>query len=140
MLRKLALSCSVAALLGLPAQAGGPVDVLPDVDVVVEQPGSSAAGIVVPLLFLLLIAAAASGGGSDEPQDSDRRIKTDLEWVGMAGGLPIWRYRYLGSPKRFEGVMAQDVQALHPQAVAQRSNGVLAVRYDRLGLSLREVA
>jgi hypothetical protein len=141
-MRKMILTTSALALLGSAAFAGGPVLIAPDTEVVVEKPASSASGLVVPLLLLVLIAVAASSSGDDDDtaQESDRRLKTDLEWVGMAQGLPVWRYRYLGSAQRFEGVMAQDVQALRPQAVVRRSNGVLAVRYDQLGLTLRAVA
>lgn len=138
-MRRLFKTTSVVALLGLPAFAGGVAEPVMESNVVVQDTTSSASGIVVPLLLLLLIAAAVAGSDGSSPPvgPSDRRIKADVAWVGMAKGLPIYRYRYIGSATRFEGVMAQDVAAWRPDAVETLSNGIMAVRYDRLGLQLK---
>ena len=94
----------------------------------------------MPLLLLILIAAAVSGGGDEQTENaSDRRIKTDVEWIGMAKGLPVYRYRYLGSAARFEGVMAQDVLAKMPEAVTIHQNGLMAVNYPMLGIRMKVV-
>lgn len=74
------------------------------------------------------------------PSFSDRRFKTDLEWVGMSAGLPIWRNRYPGSARRLKDVMARDEQAPRPEAVVRRASGLPAMRYHQLGLRLREMA
>jgi hypothetical protein len=49
---------------------------------------------------------------------SDRRLKTDIEKVGMLDtGLPIYLYRYkAGGPKQL-GLMADEVEQVHPEAV-----------------------
>ena len=48
---------------------------------------------------------------------SDIRLKTDVEFLGLAGDLPIYAYRYVwGGPRRI-GVMAQDMLSLRPDAV-----------------------
>jgi hypothetical protein len=144
-LRKLLLGGTAAlALFAGSARAGGLAEPVMD-PVVVEDKAASSAGIVVPLLLLILVAAALSGGGSDgtrlPPSESDRRIKTDCQWVGLtADALPVWRYRYIGTPQVFEGVMAQDVAMRRPDAVVTLSNGVMAVNYAKLGLRLRRVA
>lgn len=142
MLRRLVLSSSVTALLGGAAFAGGVVELDPETTIVADQGSSSKPGLVVPLLLLVLIAAAVAGGDGDgEPTEtvSDRRVKTDLHWVGMAKGLPIYRYRYLGSPVQFEGVMAQDVLAKTPEAVRVWPNGLMGVDYGKLGLQMKVV-
>ena len=89
-MRRLFVTTSVVALLGLPAFAGGVAEPVMEPNVVVQDTTSSASGIVVPLLLLLLIAAAVAGSDGSSPPigPSDRRIKTDVEWVGMAKGLP----------------------------------------------------
>jgi hypothetical protein len=62
---------------------------------------------------------------------SDRRLKTDVERVGMWKGLPLYLYRYVwGGPKRL-GVMAQDVLRVKPSAVVP-IGGYLAVDYGAL--------
>lgn len=140
-LRKLMLTTVAAVLLGQTAMAGGVVETTDDTVVIATETSSSKAGIIVPLLLLLLIAAAVAGNGDDNTPDgmqaSDRRIKTDVVWVGMAQGLPVYQYRYIGSATRFEGVMAQDVLAKMPEAVMTHPNGVMAVNYAKLGMKMK---
>jgi len=72
--------------------------------------------------------------------DSDMRLKTDISPTGLAAnGLPLYRFRYRDGSRYYEGVMAQDVLAFMPEAVAQNADGYYAVNYHRLGLSLRRV-
>jgi len=143
-LRKLLL-CGTAAIAlsaGI-ANAGGLSEPVMD-PTVVEAKTASSAGIVIPILLLVLVAAALSGGGRDSGGGlgvSDRRIKTDCHWVGMTtDALPVWRYRYVGTPQVFEGVMAQDVAMRRPDAAVTLPNGLMAVNYGKLGLTLRHVA
>lgn len=140
-MRRFLLSGTAAiALMGGVAQAGGLADPVMTAEVVRQETSSSSGGLIVPLLFLLVIAAVASGGGGGgvPVAQSDRRIKTDISWVGMtADALPVYRYRYLGTATRFEGVMAQDVLARRPDAVLRADSGLLAVDYAKLGLTLR---
>lgn len=50
---------------------------------------------------------------------SDRRSKTDIRRVGkLDNGLPVYLYRYKGGVTPQIGLMAQDVEELHPGAVA----------------------
>lgn len=144
MFRKLILSTSVIALLGSAAFAGGVVETTPDVVIAANQGSSSQPGLLVPLLLLVIVAAAVASGNGDNNDGggqmaSDRRIKTDVDWVGMERGLPVYRFRYIGSPTRFEGVMAQDVLAMMPEAVAIRSNGLMAVDYAKLGMKMKVI-
>lgn len=143
-MRKLLL-CGTAAIAlsaGL-AQAGGLGEPLMPPDAVEQETAASSGGVLIPLLLLLLVGAAlVSKGGNSVPVgavQSDRRLKTDVEWVGMQGGLAVYRWRYLDRPGRFEGVMAQEVLASHPGAVAPRHDGMLAVDYSRLPVAFRRI-
>ena len=55
------------------------------------------------------------------------------EWLDKQGGEDGYFVR-----KRDVGVIAQDVEKVLPEAVAQRSNGIKAVKYDRLTCLLIE--
>jgi hypothetical protein len=61
---------------------------------------------------------------------SDRRLKTDIKVIGRAdNGLNIYQYRYVwGGPMQI-GVMADEVEKIHPDAVAEH-NGVKLVNYE----------
>ena len=45
----------------------------------------------------------------------------------------IYRFSYLGSDKAYVGVIAQEVQAVSPEAVTRGRDGYLRVYYDKLG-------
>jgi hypothetical protein len=69
---------------------------------------------------------------------SDIRVKRDIAEVGRtAGGLRLYRFRYLWSDTVYVGVMAQDVLAAMPAAVIRGDDGYLRVDYGRLGLRLQ---
>jgi len=55
----------------------------------------------------------------------------------LDNGLGYYRFSYLGSSKVYVGVMAQEVQALMPDAVIRGSDGYLRVYYEKLGLEFR---
>ena len=64
---------------------------------------------------------------------SDIRLKTDIERIGeREDGLGVYVYRYLWSPVRFIGVMAQEVLKVKPEAVFYMPNGYMAVDYGAL--------
>lgn len=62
---------------------------------------------------------------------SDRRVKTDIEKVGkLDNGLPVYSFRYkMGGPVQI-GLMAQDVEKVHPEAVGSVA-GVKTVDYGQ---------
>lgn len=71
---------------------------------------------------------------------SDRRLKTNIERVGSAGGFPLYAFDYVGKPGRFVGVMAQDVLLSRPDAVVMEADGFYAVRYGALGLKMEQIS
>jgi Chaperone of endosialidase len=70
---------------------------------------------------------------------SDRQLKTNIARIGTTVlGLPLYRFSYLGSDKRFTGVMAQDVLAVLPDAVRRDASGFYRVNYGMLGIAMQE--
>ena len=81
--------------------------------------GAAAAGegIMAALPFLALL--------------SDRRSKHDIESVGeLDDGQPVYRFKYNGDDETRMGLMAQDVEKDHPEAV-KGLGGVKMVDYHR---------
>jgi Chaperone of endosialidase len=61
---------------------------------------------------------------------SDRRMKDDIRRIGTAdNGLPIYAFRYKGSPQTLIGFMADEVEKLHPEAVHEHPAGFKMVNY-----------
>ena len=62
---------------------------------------------------------------------SDRRLKENVKEIGETfDGQPIYRYNYKGHPGTQIGLMAQDVEHHHPEAVGL-AGGYKTVDYDR---------
>lgn len=139
-----ALLLTTALTLGAlnPAFAGGPVIIADDVEVVEAKPASSG-GVLLPLLLLAAVVIVATSGGDGEgtAQASDIRLKEDIRRVGTNHlGLGVYQYRYKGMDGVWEGVMAQEVEVMHPGAIKSLPYGYKAVNYARLGLELKRVA
>lgn len=62
---------------------------------------------------------------------SDRRMKEDIEPVGMSNGLTVYRYRYKGDPQVRFGHMADEVEKIRPDAVFE-VHGIKGVDYNVL--------
>jgi len=144
MKKLLSASALSLVLAATTTQAGSLVDPVIEAPVIVEEAASSSAGAAVPLLLLALVAIAlasnSGGGGVGTIADSDARLKTDITQVGITHmGLPLYQFRYIGGDAVFEGVMAQDVAKVMPQAVVPSKFGYMAVDYAQLGLEMRQV-
>jgi hypothetical protein len=70
---------------------------------------------------------------------SDARAKRDITFIRFDRGLPIYRFRYRNSPNVYEGVLAQDVLGVRPEAVRLGSDGYMRVNYQALGIEFRQV-
>jgi hypothetical protein len=95
------------------------------------------------------ICSAASDGNNAPCQvaggamgmSSDRRLKQDIVRIGdHPAGFGLYLYSYLpafrdecGHGRQF-GVMADEVEAIVPEAVTVRPDGYQAVYYDMLGI------
>lgn len=65
---------------------------------------------------------------------SDRRLKQEIERIGTAdNGLPIYRFIYKHDPHATVhiGFMADEVEALHPEAVTEDLTGMKMVDYGK---------
>lgn len=88
-----------------------------DTTTTVEQPNNSGWGILGSLI----------GTGANLLKLSDRRLKTDISLIGATlDGLPIYRFKYIGSAEWQIGLMAQDVEEVNPAAVVE-VNGMKAI-------------
>lgn len=81
-------------------------------------------------------------GGSQMAMTSDQRAKEDIVRIGshpLGIGLYLFRYRppfrdEWGHGRQF-GVMAQEVEAVMPEAVCVHPNGFRMVNYSMLGIT-----
>ena len=75
------------------------------------------------------------GGRGGGGRRSDLALKHDVVLLGyLESGLGYYRFSYLGSDKAYVGVIAQEVQAVMPDAVRRGGDGYLRVYYEKLGL------
>lgn len=77
-------------------------------------------------------------GWSGDTFYSDRRLKENITPVGEENGFNIYKFNYLNDARQFIGVMADEVEAINPDAV-QDVDGYKAVNYDMIGVNFREV-
>jgi hypothetical protein len=84
------------------------------------------------------IGGAALGGWAM----SDRRLKTDVKKVGrFDDGTKLYSFKYKGGGGlQHLGVMAQEVEKKHPEAVAETDSGYKAVNYSAMAQALMEEA
>jgi len=83
---------------------------------------------------------AQTPGSAEIGTPSDIRLKSDIEQVGVAAnGLPLYNFRYFWSDAVYQGVMAQDVLKVCPEAVVTTATGFMAVDYGMLGLEMKRV-
>ncbi len=75
------------------------------------------------------------GGRGGGGRRSDMRLKHDIALIGrLDDGLGYYQFVYNGGHTAYVGVMAQEVQAVAPEAVTRGADGYLRVSYERLGL------
>lgn len=82
----------------------------------------------------LLSGGASAGGGAALGAMlgifSDRRVKADIRKVGiLENGLPIYAFRYKGDLTPRIGLMADEVEKIHPEAVTVDFLGLKSVDY-----------
>ncbi len=72
---------------------------------------------------------------------SDQRLKTDIEPIGLSpSGITVYRFRYWGDCRLYEGVMAQELLETHPEAVVLMPSGFYAVLYDQIDVDFVELS
>lgn len=73
---------------------------------------------------------------------SDIRLKENIKKIGkLDNGLGVYHYNYIGDDTLWIGVMAQEVEAIMPEALGPRTpDGYMTVNYDKINLEERLVA
>lgn len=70
---------------------------------------------------------------------SDRRLKSNLKYIGESNGYKLWSWTWneaakeLGLTGESSGVIAQEVEAINPHAVSER-DGFKTVDYNAIGV------
>jgi hypothetical protein len=83
-------------------------------------------------------ARGGGGGHGGGGRRSDMRLKHDIVLLGrLDNGIGFYRFIYSGGHRAYVGVMAQEVQAVTPEAVFRGADGYLRVDYDKLGLEFQ---
>ena len=96
--------------------------------------------------FLGDVGGALGGAAAAYTAFSDRRVKENIVEVGVdqRTALPLYEFNYIiefGNPDiRYQGVMADDVELIHPEAVVETDIGFKAVNYEMLGIEFKEVS
>lgn len=75
---------------------------------------------------------SAAAGGSGAAAFSDQRLKKNVKRIGTRkDGLGVYEFDYIWGGARQIGLMAQEVQAVYPDAVSE-IDGFLAVDYSKV--------
>jgi Protein of unknown function (DUF3300) len=83
-------------------------------------------------------SGGGGGGRGGGGRRSDVALKRDITLLGhLDNGLGFYRFSYIDDDKAYVGVMAQEVQAIRPEAVMRGRDGYLLVSYDKLGLKFQ---
>ena len=97
----------------------------------------------VGMAFLgdILGAVGTAAGAAAAFGASDSRLKEDYKKIGESiDGHNIYNFKYIGDPRRFIGVMAEEVLVKNPEAVGRMDNGYWGVNYSKIDVEFREVA
>lgn len=81
-----------------------------------------------------LLGGAATLGAAAIPLMSDLRLKTNIQYLNQhPSGVGRYSWDWRDGSGSSSGVMAQELQAVRPEAVEMQPSGYLAVRYDLIG-------
>lgn len=80
-----------------------------------------------------------AGIGAGAAAMSDLRLKEDIKLIGNENGHNIYSFKYKNQDGKYEGVMAQEVQKIDPEAVIEK-DGYLAVDYDKINVTFRRIS
>jgi hypothetical protein len=75
------------------------------------------------------------GGRGGGGRRSDIELKHGISLLGrLDNGIGIYRFVYNGGQRAYVGVMAQEVDAIAPDAVVRGPDGYLRVHYEMIGV------
>ena len=91
----------------------------------------------------LIGALGSLGGAAVGAFASDITLKENIEQVGKSSsGIPIYHFEYKNKnfgEGRFEGVMAQDLELIKPEAIITADEGYKMVNYSLIDVNFRRV-
>lgn len=100
--------------------------------------GTTSARARQPVDIGSIIKGTAMLTGKGAP--SDVRVKENIVRVGTApNGLGLYEFNYRGDKARWRGVMAQEIPMWMSDAVSVDPDGMMRVRYDKLGMAMERV-
>lgn len=104
---------------------------------------SRGGALAIPMMTLPYTVSTADGSVISPPatialhtvSGSDVRLKENVRPLVMRNDVQLYSFTYKGGDGTvFVGVLAQEMQVTHPDAVVIRPDGYLAVDYARLGV------
>jgi hypothetical protein len=102
-----------------------------------DRTTSTTQPVTRPSTFQQILGGAAQVAAIAAPFiPSDRRMKTDVEYIGddPESGTKLYSYRYKGDPKSYPkvvGPMAQDIEREEPGRVIETTKGKKVVMSSR---------
>lgn len=70
---------------------------------------------------------------------SDRSAKENIIPDGVENGHKMYVFNYKNDKKKYRGVMAQDIEKTHPDAISRTDDGLMMVDYSKLSVNMTEV-
>jgi len=98
------------------------------------QAGGQVASAILPMFF--------NKGQTPKGTPSDISLKTNIEYEGTKNNLQLYSFEYINNKYgkgRYIGVMAQDIEKTHPEAVSISPEGYKMVDYSKLGIEFKRI-
>lgn len=98
------------------------------------QAGGQVASAILPMFF--------NKGQTPNGTPSDISLKTNIEYEGTKNNLQLYSFEYINNKYgkgRYIGVMAQDIEKTHPEAVSISPEGYKMVDYSKLGIEFKRI-
>lgn len=118
-------------------------NLLRQLDMATKQAPVTALQAGTSMLSPFMSGGTSSGTSNSSSQNgifksiSDPRMKRNIKRVGKENGHNIYEFNYVGENQKYIGVMADEVQETHPDAI-EEVNGYLTVNYPMIGVNFRE--
>jgi hypothetical protein len=84
------------------------------------------------------VVGGASQAGTAALIASDERLKENIKKVGNKGDVEIVEFNYKGHPQKFRGVVAQQIEENHPEAVSE-IDGIKYVDYSKIDVKMEAI-
>ena len=107
-------------------------------DIAPPQPVGHNVGHAAMMDLLSIVGTAASVGTAFAT--SSKKLKDNIVKIGKSiDGHNIYKFNYKDSPRKYVGVIAEEVLKTKPEAVVTMPNGYLGVNYSLIDVQFKEV-